>query len=102
METKIKFKDGTEIEVMSNGNCFIVEEEPEFPEDLSEVIVDEDGDEKTLVNVTVQECAHIDDNYWFILIEETAQERIIRELREENAMLEDAILELAEIIGGAE
>ena len=102
MEAKIIFKDGTEITAEVNGTCYITETEPEFPEDLSIVTVEEDISTRTFTNARVQECASIDGRYWFVFIEESEQERIIRELREENEALEEAIIELAEIIGGEE
>lgn len=51
----ITFKDGAELVTEQNGSCFIVDEEPTFPADLSEVTIvsretrtiypDEDGGE---------------------------------------------------------
>lgn len=101
-EAKIIFKDGTSIKAEMNGSCFIVANEPVFPDDLSVVVVVAGGETRTYTNAYVQECASVDGNYWFTILEESIQDRTIRELREENTMLEDAIAELAEIIGGEE
>lgn len=96
----IRFTDGTELQTDRNGDCFILPACPEFPEDLSTVTV-EIGDETTVYhNAKVQDCASVDSRFWFTFIEESPAERTIRELREENTMLEDAIIELAELIGG--
>ena len=87
MEAKITFKDGTEIAAEASGSCFITETKPEFPEDLTEVTVEIDETERTLNNVMIQECASVDNRFWFALIEESESDRVIRELREENAAL---------------
>ena len=93
MEAKITFANGSELTAEMSGNCFIVNEKPDFPEDLSEVTVESGEGEKVYQNVIVQECAHVDDKYWFAFVEEDPRDVEIR-------MLEDAIIELAEIIGG--
>lgn len=102
MITHIIFNDGTEINPEQNGNSFIMDEPVVFPDDLSEVTVDNEQGTKVLHNVTATECASVDGRYWFALIEEGPQERVIRELRAENEILEGAIAELAEIIGGGD
>lgn len=102
MEAKIIFKDKSKITAEVNGSCYITESEPEFPEDLSIVTVKEGKVTTTYVNASVQECASVDGRYWFAFVEESEQERTIRELREDNETLAEAIVELAELIGGAE
>ena len=64
--------------------------------------VEEEGSTKTYENASVQECASVDGLYWFTFIEESEQEKTIRELREDNETLAEAIAELAELIGGEE
>lgn len=99
MEAKIIFKDGTQITAEQNGTCYILNEKPEFPEDMTGLIIQkEDGNIEFQYPLLI-ECASIDGNYWFSFMEEPADQKVIRELKEENAMLEDAILELAELIG---
>ena len=68
MEEKaiIRFKDGTEIEADVNGNNFITNTEPNFPDDLSEVTIVRDEEEEVLRNAFVQQTAGLDDRYWFI------------------------------------
>ena len=100
MEATIIFEDGTELTAEKNGESYIVAEKPDFPESLEGLrIVSEDGEQAFQFAVLV-ECASVDGRYWFTFIEEDPSERMIRELRAENAMLEDAIIELAELIGG--
>ena len=62
----IKFTDGTEIEAEVNGDNYIVAVEPEFPNDLSEVIIEKDGVEETIRNAFVQPTASVDGRFWFI------------------------------------
>lgn len=99
MEAILTFVDGTVIEAVENGNCFIVPAEPEFPEDLSEVTVEDDSGKKTLYNVTVQEAASVDGRYWFILVEESPADKAMRELRED---VGDALNSLLEFVLGEE
>lgn len=102
MEAKVIFKNGQEISAEINGSSLIVNEKPEFPEDITGVIVRADGNDTVYNYPLLVKCASIDNRYWFTFIEESESDRVIRELREENQMLEDAIAELAEIIGGGE
>lgn len=102
MEAKITFKDKSEITAEVNGSCYITDSKPDFPKDLSVVTVEEEGSTKTYENASMQECASVDGLYWFTFIEESEQEKTIRELREDNETLAEAIVELAELIGGEE
>lgn len=101
MEAVIIFKDGSELAVAQNGDCYITATKPEFPDDLSVVTVHGD-EERVYENAYLIECASADGKYWFAFGEESQAEKQMRELREENEMLEEAIAELAEIIGGGE
>lgn len=93
MEATITFKSGMTITAEMSGNCFITAAAPSFPEDLSEVTVETEGNTQVYHDVIVQDCAHVDDNYWWCFVEKDPRDVEIQ-------MLEDAILELAEIIGG--
>lgn len=88
----IKFKDGTEIEAEVNGNNYITETRPEFPEDMTEVIVVKNEAEETLKNVSIQESAGLDDRFWFIFHEATQQE-ITESQVFYTAMMTDTLLE---------
>jgi len=84
MEAKITFKNGTEITAEQNGSCFIVDEKPEFPTDLSIV----EAGEMVFKNAQLIECASVDGRYWFTFRELTPEE-IWR------AEIEDALCELS-------
>lgn len=84
----ITFLDGSEIAVEVNGGSFILDEEPEFPDDLSAVTITEGEDTRELCNVKVQECASLDGRYWFAFVQ-------ISEVELRFAELEDALCELS-------
>ena len=66
---RITFKDKTVIYAEQNGNCFIVNQKPDFPADLSKVIIS--GDETIkLKNAQLVECASVDGRYWFTFVGE--------------------------------
>lgn len=93
METaKIKFADGTEITTEMNGNNFVTDNEPTFPEDMSEVVIEKGDETITLTNARVQECAPIDDRFYFIFLEAT-QEEVIESQVFYTAMMTDTLLE---------
>ena len=72
METVIiSWNDGSpELEAEVNGGSFIVSEKPEFPADLSVVTLDySNGNEVTLNNARIIECASVDGRYWFTIQE---------------------------------
>ena len=74
---KIKFLNGEMITADLNGSCYIVNNKPEFPSDLSLVIVEGTGDEnKEFHNAELIECASIDGRYWFSFKEVTDDEQL--------------------------
>lgn len=91
---KIRFKDGTELEAGVNGNNFITDEAPEFPDDLSEVVIISDGGEEVIKNATVQQAAGIDDRYWFIFVAQTPLGSLESQVLY-TAMMTDTLLEEA-------
>lgn len=95
MTATITFSDHTTIEAGVNGNCYFIPEKPEFPSDLSLVIVEKVEDDQTITeefhNVRIVEPYAIDDNYWFAFHEMSAQEIW-------QASIEDAICELSEVM----
>lgn len=99
---KIIFKNGTEISAEINGNCFVTNQAPEFPDDLSEVTVQTETEERTLIDVSVQECASVDGKYWFTFLEKTPEQKEKESLLADIEAQAEAIVELAELIGGAE
>ena len=98
MEAIIRFKNGEMIEAEQNGNTFITNEVPAFPLDLSEVHVLTDGQETVLHYVMIEEAAGDDGRYWFVMVEESAEDRAIRELEAKNRFLEDCLMEMSEIV----
>ena len=100
MNATISFENGQEIVVEKNGDSYISASRPEFPVPLGRVNITSEEETKDIYPAQVVECASIDGRYWFSFYEESDYEKTIRELRDENEMLEDAIAELAEIIGG--
>ena len=66
---RITFKDKTVIYAEQNGNCFIVNKKPDFPADLSKVVIS--GNETIkLKSAQLVECASVDGRYWFTFIGE--------------------------------
>ena len=102
MQATITFRSGNSIMVEQNGECFITAAKPDFPNPLGDVKIASEEMERIVENAQLIECASVDGRYWFTFQAESQYEKTIRELREENEMLEGAIAELAEIIGGNE
>lgn len=93
MQATIIFKDGDVMSVEMNGDCYITQTKPEFPEDLSTVTVQSEDGERVYHDAVLVECASIDGRYWFTFNELSPLEKTI-------AMLTDCILEMSEIIYG--
>jgi len=98
MEAKIIFKNGAEITAEMNGNSLILMDEPVFPSDLSVVTVRTADGDTVFRNAVIQACASVDGRFWFTFVEETDYERTIREIREQNDMLIECILEMSEVV----
>ena len=82
METaKITFSNGEEITAEVNGNCFIVDEAPEFPDNLEDITIKKDGQEETIEHGRIIECASTDDKYWFTIGEIPEGERVLEEMQ---------------------
>ena len=95
MEAKVIFNDGTELDAEMNGSCLIVDEEPVFPEDLTNVSVQTENGTTVYNNALLVVAASVDGRFWFSFSEEPVNERVIRELRED---VEDALNGLLEFI----
>ena len=65
MKAIIKFLNGEYLEVEENGNSYILDTKPVFPQNLSTVTITNEETTITLHNVELVECASIDDRYWF-------------------------------------
>jgi hypothetical protein len=66
---KIIFNDGTEITAKKNGSCFIVDEAPEFPEDLTGITIEGENGTTEIENGRIIESASVDGKYWFTIQE---------------------------------
>ena len=91
----IIFNDGTEIEAAVNGDCFIVDEKPDFPDDLTDITIVSDQGEKTVEHGRIVECASEKD-YWFAIVEIPEAERTLTQMQaniEYMAMMTDVDLE---------
>lgn len=98
METVIiRWNDGSpELEAEVNGNVYIVDEEPTFPSDLSNITIVSGGNEIVIANGKIVECASVDGRYWFGIQEVTEEEAIQATMRAQIdyiAMMSDIDLE---------
>ena len=100
MEVKITFGNGEVIAAEKNGESLITQQKPGFPAVLGVVTVESaDGGVRIYNDPQIVECASIDGRYWFCFVEESPQEKRMRQLVEENEILAGAVEELAAIIG---
>lgn len=100
MSARIIFNDKTEVIAEQNGNCFILEEEIIFPEDLTNITIISNDEERTIESAIVQPCASVNGKYWFTFVAESKEQQEIRKLKEQNNMLVECLLEISEIIYG--
>lgn len=93
---QITFLNGDTIEAEVNASSYIVDEKPDFPDDITDVTIEyeagegQEGNNGTLIlrNVEIIECASVDGRYWFAFREKTEQELW-------QASIEDALCELS-------
>lgn len=103
----IKFADGTMLtNIGLNGNNYISQEkltEDLFSDsNLKKVIINDGEREETLEDVFLIQLKQYGSEYWFILAEKTPEQKERESLLAEIESQAEAIIELAEIIGGAE
>lgn len=77
----IIFSDGTQIEAEVNGSCFIVDEEPEFPDNFEDITIEDGGSERQISHGRLIECESVDGRYWFSIEEIPEGERILEEMQ---------------------
>ena len=94
----IRFKNAEEITAEQNGDCYITEAKPDFPDDLSYVIIVDAVRRYALRDVAIVDCASIDGRYWFVFRELSPGEIRERELESTIQMLTDCLLEISEQI----
>lgn len=99
MEVKITFSSGEIITAEQNGGSFITEQKPGFPAVLGVVTVESAyGGVRIYNDPQIVECASVDGRYWFSFVEESQQQKRIRQLEEENDTLLECLLEMSEIV----
>lgn len=105
----ITFKNGIQINVRRNGDCFYTDGKPEFPSDLSLVIITGIDDEwsldfivreymETLHNTVVEELPAEHGQYVFAFHELSPEELREKELNDTIQMLTDCLLEMSELL----
>lgn len=112
--TTISFNDGTTLEVEQNGSTFITDTKPDFPEDLTDIIIEEsfkvsriietdEGEDTvtetvtqnyTISNGMIVECYAPENKYYFAIIEKPYQMVLEERLQEQD----DIICELLEML----
>ena len=96
---KIIFPDNTEIIAQYDGWDYITDTKPNFPEDMTTVIVTGRPDgEFYYENAALVECASTNGKYVFSFIEMSPQEIKQREIEETIQMLTDCLLEMSETV----
>ncbi len=99
MEVKITFGNGEIITAEKNGESLIAQQKPGFPAVLGVVTVESaDGGVRIYNDPQIVECASIDERYWFCFVEESPQQKRIRQLEEKNDLLIECLLEMSEIV----
>lgn len=99
MEATIRFKDGTEIVAEVNGDSYITDKKPAFPEDLTGLVIVTDKSEKSYKEALLLECASIDNRYWFAFIEKPIEQKQAEEIEKQKVLiefLEGCIMEMSE------
>ena len=92
----IRFTNGETIEAEVNGNNFITDTEPEFPDDLTKVEIESKEGTTVFNNVIMQEGAPLDGRHWFILMETPKEEIKTNELEAQvfyTAVMTDTLME---------
>ena len=78
-----------------NGNCYITDSKPDFPDGLFTAVVtgDDPLQNNTYLNAELIECYSIDGRYWFAFRELTPDELYRKQLDDERNMVLDLIAE---------
>lgn len=80
METvRITFGDGSEVEAVKNGTCYITEKKIENP-DLSSVTIQSEESEETIRDAVLVEPYSVDGRYWFAFTVQSAEEKMKTEV----------------------
>lgn len=98
-KVKIVFNDKTEITVGINGNSFIADKKPDFPDDLTNISVT--GDQGMhFDNAILVECASVDTKYWFSFAEKSKsdieREELLSIIGEQNDAIDELTIAILE------
>lgn len=104
---KITLADGTQLKNLElNGNNFISKNEIQdsvFEDNLDTVeIKSPDGETQVMHDCFLAANREIDGEWWFIIVEKSEDQKEKEDLYAEIEAQAEAIMELAELIGGAE
>ena len=100
MTATITFADGSSIVAEKQGDFLILDEMPEFPEDRSRVTVTVGTVNTVYRYFIVMQYESMDGRYWFRFDEPTGEALATLDLKAQNDMLIECILEMSEIIYG--
>ena len=64
----IAFADGTSINAELNGDSYITDTKPDFPDDLSTVTITGPKTNVTIENARIVTCASVDGRFWFAIL----------------------------------
>lgn len=95
MEAKLKFANGTEIIAQANDNNYIVATKPQFPDNLKNIQITTEESTLVIKNGRIVECASLDGNYWFTVIEVPENIVHIQEMLQRLNDVEDALCEIS-------
>lgn len=90
----ITFNNNTVLNVEQNGSTFVLEEKPNFPEDLTDVMISSENGTQHISNGLVVECYAPDSKFYFTIIEKPYQMILEERLSEQD----DIICELLEML----
>ena len=77
----ITFNDGKIIEAIKNGTCYIVDEKPEFPDDLTDISIEESNSTTYIKFGKIVDIQSNDSRYWFAIDVVSEAERANEQLR---------------------
>jgi len=77
----ITFNDGTIIKAVKNGTCYIVDEKPEFPDDLTNISIEESNSTTYIEFGKIVDIQSNDGKYWFAIDAVSEAERANEQLR---------------------
>ena len=89
--TKIIFNDDTILNVEQNGNNYIAESKPEFPEDFTNITIENNEGIQTIKNGMLIESYPLDERYWFGIIEKPESEVLKEQILDIECIMADLL-----------